>query len=184
MLRRANNEIPGKNTQAVYEVDVRTCSVSCVQLSATSWTVALQAPLSMDFPGKNTRAGWYFLLLGIFPTQGSNLCLLPWQTGSLLLRWILVYYFSFYRWGNWGTENLNNFPKVQRTQEKPQQVCAWPVCSEPQHFCLPCRSNKKLGKSNYPSSRLSESSAVNGDLILLVFLAEISSCSKFHFWPR
>ena len=89
MLRRANNEIPGKNTQAVYEVDVRTCSVtfshSCVQLSATSWTVALQAPLSMDFPGKNTRAGWYFLLLGIFPTQGSNPCLLHYQAGSLPL---------------------------------------------------------------------------------------------------
>ena len=159
-------------------------SFSHVQLSATSWTVARQAPLSMDFPGKNTRMGWYFLLLGISPTQGSNLRLLHWQTGSLLLRWILFDNSSFYRWGNWGTENLNKFPKVQRTQEKPQQLCARPVSSEPQHFCLPCRSNKKLGKNNYPSSHLSESSSVNGDLILLVFLAEISSCSKFHFWPR
>ena len=29
--------------------------------------------------GKNTRVGCQFLLQGIFPTQGSNLCLLHWQ---------------------------------------------------------------------------------------------------------
>ena len=29
-----------------------------------------------DFPGKNTGVGYYFLLQGIFPTQGSNLGLL------------------------------------------------------------------------------------------------------------
>ena len=29
-----------------------------------------------NFPGKNTRVGCHFLLLGIFPTQGLNLCLL------------------------------------------------------------------------------------------------------------
>ena len=29
-----------------------------------------------DFPGQNTGVGCYFLLQGIFPTQGSNLCLL------------------------------------------------------------------------------------------------------------
>ena len=29
-----------------------------------------------DFPGKNTRVGWYFLFQGIFPTQGWNLGLL------------------------------------------------------------------------------------------------------------
>ena len=37
-----------------------------------------------NFPGKNTGAGCHFLLQGIFPTQGSNpclLCLLHWQTG-------------------------------------------------------------------------------------------------------
>ena len=33
---------------------------------ATPWTVAHQAPLSMDFPGKNTGVGCYFLLQGIF----------------------------------------------------------------------------------------------------------------------
>ena len=36
-------------------------------------------------PGKNTGVGCHAPLLGIFPTQGSNLCLscfLPWQPGS------------------------------------------------------------------------------------------------------
>ena len=37
-----------------------------------------------DSPGKNTGAGCHFLLQGIFPTQGSNLCLL------CLLHWPAV----------------------------------------------------------------------------------------------
>ena len=39
-----------------------------------------------NFPGKNTGVGCYFLLQGIFPTQGSNphlLNLLQWQMGSV-----------------------------------------------------------------------------------------------------
>ena len=39
----------------------------------------------MDFPGKNTEVGCHFLLWGIFPTQGSNLCLLHWKADSLPL---------------------------------------------------------------------------------------------------
>ena len=41
------------------------------------------------FPGRNTRTGCHFLLLGVFLTQGSNLCLLHllhWQADCLLLR--------------------------------------------------------------------------------------------------
>ena len=45
-------------------------TLSRVQLFATSWTVAHQAPPSMNFPGKNTGVGCHFLLQGIFPTQG------------------------------------------------------------------------------------------------------------------
>ena len=33
------------------------------------WTVAHQAPLSMDSPGKATRVGCHFLLQGIFPNH-------------------------------------------------------------------------------------------------------------------
>ena len=38
---------------------------------ATPWTVARQAPLSMEFSGKNTGVSCHFLLQGIFLTQGS-----------------------------------------------------------------------------------------------------------------
>ena len=60
-------------------------SLGRVQLFATPWAVAHQAPLSMRFPGKNTGVGCHFLLQGIFPTQGSNPGLLLWQADSLLL---------------------------------------------------------------------------------------------------
>ena len=35
------------------------------------------------FPGKNSGEGCHFSLQEIFPIQGSNLCLLHWQAGSL-----------------------------------------------------------------------------------------------------
>ena len=54
-----------------------TQSLSRVWLFVTPWTVAHQAPLFMDFPGRNTRVGCHALLQGIFPTQGSNPGLLP-----------------------------------------------------------------------------------------------------------
>ena len=38
------------------------------------------------FFGKNTGVGCHFLPQGIFPTQGSNLCLLYWQVDSLPLH--------------------------------------------------------------------------------------------------
>ena len=38
-----------------------------------------------DYPCKNTGVLDHFLLQGIFPSQGSNLCLLHWQADSLPL---------------------------------------------------------------------------------------------------
>ena len=61
---------------------------SRVRLTVTPLTVARQAPLSMDCPGKNTGVGCHFLLQGVFLTQESNpllLSLLQWQAGSLPL---------------------------------------------------------------------------------------------------
>ena len=50
---------------------------SCVWVFATLWAVVHKAPMGCstpwDSPGKNTRAGCQALLLGIFPTKGSNL---------------------------------------------------------------------------------------------------------------
>ena len=57
-----------------------------VRLCATLWTVAGQAPLSMGFSSRQEYwNGLPFLPPGIFPTQGSNLHLLHWQTGYLPL---------------------------------------------------------------------------------------------------
>ena len=61
-------------------------SLSRVLPSATPWTVARQAPLSMEFSRQEILEwGCHFLLQGIFPTQGSNLNsqhLLQWQADS------------------------------------------------------------------------------------------------------
>ena len=43
--------------------------LSRVRLLAIPWTVARQAPLSMDSPGKNTGVGCYALLQGILATE-------------------------------------------------------------------------------------------------------------------
>ena len=43
--------------------------------TVTEWTVAHQAPLSMEFSGKNIGVGCHSLLQGIFCTQGWNPCL-------------------------------------------------------------------------------------------------------------
>ena len=53
----------------------------------TPWTVAHQTPLSMGFPRQEYRIAlpFLFLLQRIFPTQGSNLSLLHWQSDSLPL---------------------------------------------------------------------------------------------------
>ena len=63
-------------------------SLSPVQLFVTPQTVAHQAPLSMGFPGTNTKMDSHSLLQGIFPTQGLNLCLLHWQADSLPLSYL------------------------------------------------------------------------------------------------
>ena len=62
--------------------------LSRVQLFATPWTVACQAPLSMGILQARTRVGYHALLQRIFQNRGSNpclLCLLHWQAGYLLL---------------------------------------------------------------------------------------------------
>ena len=62
--------------------------LSHFQIFVTPWTVARQAPLSWDSPGKSTGVRCLALLQGIFLTQGLNLCLLRllhWQAGYLPL---------------------------------------------------------------------------------------------------
>ena len=60
------------------------CSVA--QLCPTlcdPWTVACQAPLLTDLPGKNAAVGFHFLLQGIFLTQGLDPRYLHWWVDSL-----------------------------------------------------------------------------------------------------
>ena len=57
--------------------------LSCAWLFATPCRAPCQAPVSMDFPGKNIGVGCHSLLQGIFPTQGSNPGLLYWQVDTL-----------------------------------------------------------------------------------------------------
>ena len=49
---------------------LRSGMLSRVWLFATPWSVACQAPLSVEFPGKNTGVGCHFLLQGNLPYQG------------------------------------------------------------------------------------------------------------------
>ena len=68
------------------------CAVhACSVVSDSFWPYGLYSARLLcpwNFPSKNTGMGCHFLLQGIFPTQGSNLCLLyllHWPKDSLPL---------------------------------------------------------------------------------------------------
>ena len=54
-------------------------SHSVVSNSATPWLQPARLLCLWDFPFKNAGVGCHFLLQEIFPTNGSNPCLLHWQ---------------------------------------------------------------------------------------------------------
>ena len=64
---------------------MRAQSLSHVQLFVTSWTVARQAPLSMEFSRKEYWSMLPFPSLGDIPDPGIKPRLLHWPVGSLLL---------------------------------------------------------------------------------------------------
>ena len=57
--------------------------LSCVQLFATLWTIAHQAPWSWDFPGKNTGVSCHFPIQGNLPDAGIDPRLPALQADSL-----------------------------------------------------------------------------------------------------
>ena len=66
---------------------------SCIRHFATpwtTWTLARQAPLSMEFSRQEYWSRLPFLPQGIFLTQGLNPCLLHWQADSLPLQHLLT----------------------------------------------------------------------------------------------
>ena len=69
--------------QALTKMVVLSCSVASD--SATPWTVARQAPLSMGLSRQGYWSGLPFFFQGIFPTQELNSGLLHWQADSLPL---------------------------------------------------------------------------------------------------
>ena len=91
-------QIPQQYGSSVRTLHCVARMLSHVQRFETLWSIAHQAPLSMDFLGKSTGAGCHFLLQGIFLTQGLNLCLLPWQVDSLPPRHLEI---SSVRTGTW-----------------------------------------------------------------------------------
>ena len=60
-------------------------SLGWIRLFATLWTVAHQAPLSMEFSRQEYWSGCHFLLQGIIWSQGLNPSLLHWQVDFLPL---------------------------------------------------------------------------------------------------
>ena len=111
----------------VYKINLNHSNIVCDHSLSCVWfcnrmetdTVAHQAPLSRDFPGKNTGVGCHFLLQRIFATQGSNphlLCLWHWQVGfTYWFTWeALVLYSILCR--RWRSEMLfkyqNKWPEL------------------------------------------------------------------------
>ena len=65
-------------------ISIYCCLVTKLCLTLLLWSHGLQ-PTRLLCPGKNTRVSCYFLLQGIFSSQGANLHLLHWQVDSILL---------------------------------------------------------------------------------------------------
>ena len=107
------------------------CAMSlqlCLTLCDPS-ACSLQAPLSVEFPGKNSGVGCHFLLQGIFSTQGLNLCLLP-------CRWIL---------SCWATKNAHKDYRWNITFKNCEALYCTPVTYI--ILCINYASKKKM-KSN------------------------------------
>ena len=84
-------------------------SFSHVWLLKTLWTIARQAPLSMDSPGNNTGVGCHALLQGIFLTRRLNpdlLCLLHYKR-------------MFYRWSTGEAQTPRQWSLVCELSELP-----------------------------------------------------------------
>ena len=61
------------------------CVLSHIRLFATPWIINRQTPLFVEVSRQRYWSGLPFPSLGIFLTQGLNLCLLHWQAESLPL---------------------------------------------------------------------------------------------------
>ena len=74
--------------------------VNDIWIFVIPWTVAHQAPLSMEFSRQEYRLGWLFLLQGIFLIQGLNLGLLHCKQ---------IFYHLSHKGSKWCQENLKGW---------------------------------------------------------------------------
>ena len=105
---------------------------SCVRFFSTPWTIAHQAPLSVDSLGRNIIVGCCALLQGILPTQGLNLRLL----------WLLHCRQILYCWAN--GEALNMCYWVKEANLKRQYTVWFQLCMT---FCKRQNCQKRAEKN-------------------------------------
>ena len=82
---RLNNSITMRFNKCFVSLKVKVTQ-SCPTLLRSHGLQPTRLLCPRKFPGKNTGVGFYFLVQGIFQTQGSNQRLLHWQASSLPLR--------------------------------------------------------------------------------------------------
>ena len=71
-LKISYKQIYMKTKTTVFSIDQVLSHFCSVQLCVTLWTVACQAPLSMEFSRQEYWSGLSCPFQGIFPTQGLN----------------------------------------------------------------------------------------------------------------
>ena len=99
-------------------VCVCVCAQSCLTL-CDPWTVAHQAPLSMDFPGRNTGVRCHFLLQGILPTQRAN-CV---SFVSCIGMWILYHRVTWEASVPYSSQHFSGTALWSKLPSSP-----WPTC--------------------------------------------------------
>ena len=106
--------------------EVRVCMLSCfnrVLLFSTLWPQPTRLYCPWDSPGKNTGVDCPALLQGIFPTQGSNPCLL------YLLHWQIPHHKCHL--GSPGESGMVLFSPVTLVKSTPPTLRPWfPNCTE------------------------------------------------------
>ena len=118
---------------------------SCVQLFVTSWTVARQAPLSMQFSRQQDCRGLPLLLQGIFLTQdqtwvssnsctaGSSLPLSHWGSPQMWFTGCKIHFLSkgslrHYTEGYYGHRSNQSKVEIQCKSSQPgQEAQRWDV---------------------------------------------------------
>ena len=136
------------------------------------WNAVYRDPLSMGFPDKNTGVGCHVLLQGIFPTQGSNHCLLHWQADSLPLS-------------HQGSQSYLQNGKLEIGTENDRRT-GWGRCikdgtlSSETVSGLPCAVSKVLTSSI--TSPFNYSASGKYTFIVCKCLHDLQSVMKLSFW--